>query len=124
MNTFYLIIVIVVILWITIILLKNSYIKGGSKSSEPLPTLYWKVICHIRANEEWIKKELLLESYPYEQLELPFAAEALIEKYMLAMRYNSANGYWIEEIVSISEDQYFNLRKDLFVTLHGYDYEK
>ena len=98
--------------------------KGGKTKpyKEPEP-LYWKVIANIRTNGEWIKKELLLASDPYETSELHFMAEALVEKYMLAMHYQTVNGYWIEEISPITEDQYQNLRKDLFVTLHGYGYE-
>ena len=122
MNTIKLIGVICIVLCITIAIL-FSYKKGKSKPYKEPEPIYWKVLCNIRTNQEWVKKELLLATDPYEEGELHFKAELLVEKYMHAMHYNTVNSSWIEEISPLTEDQYQTLRKDLFVTLHGYGYE-
>lgn len=82
--------------------------------------LYWAVDCTIYNGHCWIDKQLTLAMDPYENEQVKFMAEALVEQYMEAMLYPKGE-YTITLVSRISEDEYRTIRKDLFVSLHGHN---
>jgi hypothetical protein len=121
MNTISLIGLILVIGTILVVWLIRLYLQDTS-TPDTDEKLYWAVDCTLYNGQLWFDKQFTLVSDRFETDDLRLMAQATVEQYMVAMHYPKGE-YTIGYITSLSEDEYCRIRKDLFVTLHGYGYD-
>ena len=113
-------IVLVIVTIVVVYLIRTD--KQDRKNSDRQKWQYRAIDCSVYNGTCWIDKQLTFSIDVLDEHDTHNRAQEVVEGYMEAMHYPKGE-YTIRYITRLTEDEYQEIRKDLFVTLHGYGYD-